>query len=180
MILFKGFSIWMTGLSGSGKTTTALALQRKLYEMGFSSYILDGDCVRSGLCEDLGFSDSDRLENIRRVSHVAKIMINFGLIVIVSTISPSSQHRKMAKIIIGDDYFLEVFVDTPLQVCIDRDPKGLYSKALQGEIKNFTGISSVYDRPSESDINIDGSKFGDINKSVDDIYMLISNRFLEG
>jgi len=146
--------IWFTGLSGSGKSTVADALEQKLHGAGRHTYLLDGDNVRHGLCRDLGFTDADRVENIRRVAEVAKLMADAGLIVIASFISPFSNERAMAREIADDVPFVEVFVNTPLAVCEARDPKGLYKKARAGELENFTGIDSIYEAPSHPDITL--------------------------
>lgn len=144
----KSCTIWLTGLSGSGKSTIANLVDQKLYELGYHSYILDGDNTRMGLNKDLGFSEEDRIENIRRVSEVCKLMNDSGLIVICSFISPFEKNREQAKEIIGDNFF-EVFVDASLETCETRDSKGLYKKARAGEIKDFTGISSPFEIPSK-------------------------------
>jgi len=146
--------IWFTGLSGSGKSTVADALEQKLHGAGRHTYLLDGDNVRHGLCRDLGFTDADRVENIRRVAEVAKLMADAGLIVIASFISPFSNERAMAREIADDVPFVEVFVNTPLAVCEARDPKGLYKKARAGELENFTGVDSIYEAPSHPDITL--------------------------
>ena len=145
----KSCTIWLTGLSGSGKSTIANHVDKKLYELGYHSYILDGDNTRMGLNKDLGFSEEDRIENIRRVSEVCKLMNDSGLIVICSFISPFEKNREQAKEIIGDNFF-EVFVDASLETCETRDSKGLYKKARAGEIKDFTGISSPFEIPTNS------------------------------
>lgn len=147
-------AIWLTGLSGAGKSTIANALELALLERGQHTYLLDGDNVRMGLCRDLGFSDADREENIRRVAEVARLFVDAGLIVITAFISPFQRDRALAREIIGADMFVEVFVDTPLSECERRDPKGLYVKARSGLIKNFTGIDSVYESPERPDIRI--------------------------
>lgn len=146
--------IWLTGLSGSGKSTIANALESRLHAEGYHTYILDGDNIRHGLNRDLSFTDADRVENIRRVAEVAKLMADAGLIVIVSFISPFQADRDMARALMEKDEFVEVFVDTPLQECMRRDPKGLYRRALMGEIKRFTGISSTYEAPAKPDIHL--------------------------
>lgn len=145
--------LWFTGLSGSGKSTIANAVDRKLFELGCHSYLLDGDNVRHGLNRDLGFDDGSRVENIRRITEVAKLFIDSGLIVSTAFISPFIADREQAKSIIGE-LFVEVFIDTPIEVCEKRDPKGLYAKARQGEIENFTGITSPYETPIAPDIHI--------------------------
>lgn len=139
--------IWLTGLSGSGKSTIAAAVERELFEAGHLVVLLDGDNVRTGLCEDLGFSLEDRKENIRRIAETAKLFAAAGAQVLCSFVSPTRAIRAMAREIIGPDDFLEVFVNTPLAVCEARDVKGLYAKARAGEIKNFTGIDSPYEAP---------------------------------
>ncbi|WP_338040605.1 sulfate adenylyltransferase subunit CysN [Nitratireductor luteus] len=146
--------LWFTGLSGSGKSTIANLLEKKLHVSGRHTYILDGDNVRHGLNRDLGFTEEDRVENIRRVSEVAKLMADAGLIVLVSFISPFRAERRMARDMMPDGEFVEVFVDTPFEECAKRDPKGLYARALKGEIKNFTGVDSPYEEPERADIHL--------------------------
>ncbi len=154
----KGQVIWMTGLSGSGKSTLANELEKKLYSQGKKTYILDGDNIRYGLNKDLGFTDKDRVENIRRVAEVAKLMCDAGLIVITAFISPFRLEREMARSLFEKSDFKEIFISTPLKVAEKRDPKGLYRKARQGKIPNFTGIDSVYEKPINPDLEIDTSK----------------------
>jgi bifunctional enzyme CysN/CysC len=151
-------TLWLTGLSGSGKSTIAYALEKRLTEMGRACFVLDGDNIRHGLNRDLGFSDEDRTENIRRVAEVAALMNDAGLVVITSFISPFLRDRAGAREIIGDDRFVEVFVDAPLEVCEQRDPKGLYRKARAGEIPEFTGVSSPYEPPEAPDVRVDTSR----------------------
>lgn len=146
--------IWITGLSGSGKSTLASGLEKALAEKGYFTQVLDGDNIRSGINNNLGFTEEDRTENIRRISEINKLFLNCGIITINAFISPTNDIRHMAREIIGKDNFIEVFVDAPVEVCIQRDPKGLYKKALSGEIKNFTGISSPFDRPDDADLTI--------------------------
>ena len=146
--------IWMTGLSGSGKSTIANAVEKKLLQMKRHTFILDGDNVRLGLNKDLGFTDTDRVENIRRVGQVAKLMTDAGLIVIVAFISPFQLERDMVRQMMNSNEFVEVFIDTPLSVAEERDVKGLYAKARSGELKNFTGIDSPYEIPKNPDIHI--------------------------
>ena len=150
--------VWLTGLSGSGKTSTANALENKLHALGYKTYTLDGDNVRHGLNNDLGFTDADRVENIRRVAEVAKLMVDAGLIVITAFISPFISERKYARQILADNEFIEVFVDAPIEVCEARDPKGLYKKARSGQLKNFTGIDSEYQKPQSPEIVLESSK----------------------
>jgi bifunctional enzyme CysN/CysC len=151
----KARCLWFTGLSGSGKSTVANLVERKLHSMGRHTYILDGDNVRHGLNRDLGFTEADRVENIRRVAEVSKLMVEAGLIVLVSFISPYRSERQLARSLFEEGEFLEVFVDTPIEVCEQRDPKGLYAKARRGEILNFTGIDSDYERPENAELVLD-------------------------
>ncbi|KKB61667.1 adenylylsulfate kinase [Robbsia andropogonis] len=148
-------TVWLTGLPASGKSTIAYALERELVMLGHACYVLDGDNVRHRLNRDLGFSDDDRNENIRRVSEVAALMNDAGLIVITSLISPRLADREMARVIIGEDRFVEVYVSTSLDVCESRDPKGLYAKARSGKIPAFTGVSAPYEAPLAADIVLD-------------------------
>ncbi|MGF9659885.1 adenylyl-sulfate kinase [Pantoea agglomerans] len=154
----QGVVLWFTGLSGSGKSTVAGALEQALHRIGVSTYLLDGDNVRHGLCRDLGFSDYDRKENIRRVGEVAKLMVDAGLVVLTAFISPHRAERQMVRDLLEPGQFIEVFVDTPLAVCEARDPKGLYRKARAGELRNFTGIDSVYEAPDSPEIQLDGEQ----------------------
>jgi adenylylsulfate kinase len=151
----KAVLLWYTGLSGSGKSTVANAVEQKLLERGCHSYLLDGDNVRHGLNNDLGFTDEDRIENIRRISEVAKLFVDAGLLVSTAFISPFQKDRDQARALLKDAMFLEVFIDTPLAVCESRDPKGLYKKARAGEIANFTGISSAYESPKNAEIHVE-------------------------
>ncbi|GAL12832.1 adenylylsulfate kinase [Vibrio astriarenae] len=146
--------LWFTGLSGSGKSTIANAVESKLLALGKHSYLLDGDNVRHGLNKDLGFTDTDRVENIRRIGEVAKLFVDSGAIVLTAFISPFISDRKQARDLVEYGQFLEVFVDTPIEVCEARDPKGLYKKARAGEIKNFTGIDSTYEVPMLPEIHL--------------------------
>ncbi|ELY4509201.1 adenylyl-sulfate kinase [Cronobacter dublinensis] len=154
----RGAVLWFTGLSGSGKSTVAGALEEALHQLGVSTYLLDGDNVRHGLCSDLGFSDDDRKENIRRVGEVAKLMVDAGLVVLTAFISPHRAERQMVREQLGAGRFIEVFVDTPLEVCEARDPKGLYKKARAGELRNFTGIDAAYEAPQTPEIHLDGQQ----------------------
>lgn len=150
----KARTIWFTGLSGSGKSTLADALEKYLAAMGKHTILLDGDNIRMGLNRDLGFSEQDRIENIRRIAEVAKLMNDAGLLVLTSFISPFRRDRRRAREIIGDD-FIEVYVSTPLEECMRRDVKGLYASARSGKIKNFTGISSPYEEPENPEVIVD-------------------------
>jgi adenylylsulfate kinase len=150
--------IWFTGLSGSGKTTVSCALEKELFKQGYFVQVLDGDNIRTGINNNLGFSSEDRIENIRRIAEVSKLIMNCGVIVLCAFISPTDIIRNMAKEIIGEDDFIEVFVDTPLEVCEQRDVKGLYAKARKGIIKDFTGISSPFEKPKDANVVIDTSK----------------------
>lgn len=154
----RGMMLWFTGLSGSGKSTVAIALERELHSRGLLCRILDGDNIRSGINNNLGFSAEDRVENIRRIAEVGRLFVDTGIITIAAFISPNNQLREMAAKIIGKDDFVEVFVSTPLEECEKRDVKGLYAKARRGEIKNFTGISAPFEAPEHPDITLDTSK----------------------
>jgi bifunctional enzyme CysN/CysC len=150
--------IWFTGLSGAGKSTIANLLEKRLHALGRHTYLLDGDNVRQGLNKDLGFTEADRVENIRRVSEVARLMADAGLIVLVSFISPFRAERRTARGLMGEGEFYEVFVDVPLEVAETRDPKGLYKKARRGELKNFTGVDSPYELPEAPEVKIDTTR----------------------
>jgi adenylylsulfate kinase len=150
----KSVVLWYTGLSGSGKSTIANAVDKKLFELNIHSYVLDGDNVRHGLNGDLTFSDKDRVENIRRIGEVTKLFCDAGVIVSTAFISPFRVDRKMARDLFSEGEFIEVFIDTPIEICEQRDPKGLYKKARAGTIKNFTGIDSNYEEPTAPEIHI--------------------------
>ncbi|WP_321879290.1 adenylyl-sulfate kinase [Paraburkholderia bannensis] len=148
----KGLVVWLTGMSGAGKSTIAQALVLRMQTFGIRSTVLDGDVLRTGLNSDLGFSDADRTENLRRVAHVAALFCQTGFVAVTATISPDSAHRENARRIVGEDSFIEVFVDTPLEICEMRDPKGLYKRARRGEVRQFTGLSSPYSPPVAPDV----------------------------
>jgi len=160
--------VWLTGLSGSGKSTLANALDKEFTQMGMHTYILDGDNIRNGLCSDLKFDDKDRHENIRRVAEVSRLMFDAGLIVICAFISPFQRDRNFARSLFAEGSFIEVFVDTPMDVIIKRDPKGHYQNAQKGLIENFTGIDSSYERPEDPELIIDTEKLS-VNESIDQI-----------
>jgi len=149
--------LWFTGLSGSGKSTIANAVESKLNKLEKHTYLLDGDNVRLGLNKGLGFSDEDRVENIRRIGEVAKLFVDSGTIVLTAFISPFQKDRDLVRDLVEDTEFIEVFIDTPLEICESRDPKGLYKKARNGEIPNFTGISSPYEAPTNAEIHINNN-----------------------
>lgn len=161
-----GVMLWFTGLSGSGKSTVAIALERELHQRGLLCRILDGDNIRSGINNNLGFSPEDRVENIRRIAEVGKLFVDTGIITIAAFISPNNQLRNMASEIIGKENFIEVYISTPLEECERRDVKGLYAKARRGEIKEFTGISAPFEAPENPDIELDTSKLS-LKESVD-------------
>ena len=167
--------IWFTGLSGSGKSTIANILEQKLHTMNKRTYLLDGDNVRHGLNKDLGFTDTDRVENIRRVAEVSKLMLDAGLITLVSFISPFRSERKMARDLLEEGEFFEVFVSTPLEECEKRDPKGLYKKARSGELKNFTGIDSTYEIPENADLVLD-TKTNNAEELADQIISFLESK----
>ena len=168
----KAKVLWLTGLSGSGKSTIAQALERRLHNNGFFAQALDGDNIRSGINNNLGFTVEDRTENIRRISEVAKLYLNSGVITICSFISPTIKIRDYAKSIVGEDDFIEIFINTSLQICEERDVKGLYKKARKGEIKNFTGIDSPYEVPVNADLVVKTTQ-QTVEESVEEIYLHI-------
>ena len=171
----RGLALWLTGLSGSGKSTIANALHKKLFDAGMCSTVLDGDNTRIGINKDLGFSDEDRIENIRRVAEITKLFVQTGHIVITAFISPFEKNRIQAKEIISENDFLEVFVDSSIETCEKRDVKGLYKKARAGEIKDFTGISSPYEKPNNSDIYINTNTLS-ISESVELLFEQINSK----
>lgn len=146
--------VWFTGLSGSGKSTLAVQLEAQLYALGFKTYLLDGDNVRAGLNKDLTFTDAGRVENIRRIGEVSKLLLDAGVVVLSAFISPFQADRSQVRDIVGAANYIEVFVDAPIEVCEQRDVKGLYKKARAGEVKNFTGIDSPYERPEKADVTV--------------------------
>jgi bifunctional enzyme CysN/CysC len=155
--------LWFTGLSGAGKSTIADQLEKKLHALGKHTFVLDGDNVRHGLNRDLGFTEADRVENIRRVAEVAKLFVEAGLITLVSFISPFRAEREMARALVGPGEFLEIFVSTPLETCEQRDPKGLYKKARRGELRNFTGLDSPYEAPTSPELVLDALNEGSVD-----------------
>lgn len=164
----NGIVIWLTGLSGSGKSTIAIGLEQKLFNEGFLTQVLDGDNIRAGINSNLGFSDDDRIENIRRIAEVSKLFLNCGIVCINCFVSPTIAMRKQAREIIGDG-FIEVFINTPIEICEQRDVKGLYKKARAGEIKDFTGISSPFEAPQTAEIEIK-TENKSITESVEELY----------
>lgn len=160
--------LWFTGLSGSGKSTLANALEQQLHQQGVRTYVLDGDNVRQGLNKDLGFDESDRIENIRRIAEVSNLMMDAGLIVLTAFISPFRNEREMARTLIGADRFFEIYLNAPLSVCEERDPKGLYAKARQGKIPNMTGITSPYEPPESPWITLNSGE-----QSLEDEVLMI-------
>jgi len=172
----KGAVIWFTGLSGAGKSTIAHTLEETLHQMGCRTYVFDGDNVRHGLCADLGFSESDRSENIRRIAEMCNLFIDAGVIALTAFISPLHKDRERVRKLMGDD-FLEVYCRCPVEVCEQRDVKGLYKKARAGEIRDFTGISAPYDEPQHPDLVIDTDKQS-LEESVGKVLRLLSDRGL--
>lgn len=153
----RGLMIWFTGLSGSGKSTVAIALERELHRQGFLCRILDGDNIRTGINNNLGFSAADRVENIRRIAEVGKLFVDTGIITLAAFISPSNEMRQMAASIIGEQDFVEVYINTPIETCEARDVKGLYAKARRGEIRDFTGVSAPFEAPEHPALSLDTS-----------------------
>ena len=170
--------IWFTGLSGSGKSTLAIALERELQNRGLLCRILDGDNIRSGINNNLGFTAEDRVENIRRIAEIGKLFVDTGVITIAAFISPNNELREMASNIIGKENFVEVYISTPIDECEKRDVKGLYAKARRGEIKNFTGISAPFEAPQDAALSIDTSKHN-VKESVDMLLDLILPKVTE-
>lgn len=168
----RGIMIWFTGLSGSGKSTIAIALERELQKRGLLCRILDGDNIRSGINNNLGFSAEDRIENIRRIAEIGKLFVDTGIITIAAFISPNNAIREMAANIIGKEDFMEVYISTPIEECERRDVKGLYAKARRGEIKDFTGVSSPFEAPQHPDLSLDTSVLS-VEESVNLLLNLI-------
>lgn len=167
--------LWFTGLSGSGKSTIAGALEQKLFELGHHTYLLDGDNVRHGLNKDLGFSDSDRVENIRRIGELSKLFADAGLTVLSAFISPFRSDRQLVRDLMPEGEFVEIFMNTPIEVCESRDPKGLYQKARRGEIKNFTGIDSDYEAPEQPEILINTAEC-DVDECAEKVIRYLRER----
>tara|TARA_Y100001935_G_scaffold1636_1_gene1488 strand:+ start:23337 stop:23933 length:597 start_codon:yes stop_codon:yes gene_type:complete len=170
----KPFLLWFTGLSASGKSSIANVVEQKLFKMNFNTYLLDGDNVRHGLNSDLGFDEKSRVENIRRIGEVSKLFLDAGIITLTAFISPFKSDRSLVRKLFGEREFLEVFIDSSLEICESRDPKGMYAKARKGEIKNFTGISSPYEKPENPEIHIINN-----NISLEAAADLIINYLLE-
>lgn len=172
--------IWFTGLSGSGKSTLAVQLEAQLHGLGYKTYLLDGDNIRAGLNKDLSFTDEGRVENIRRIGEVSKLLLDAGVIVLSAFISPFQADRDHVKEIVGADNYVEIFVDAPLEICEQRDVKGLYKKARTGEVKNFTGIDSPYEAPTHPDVVIQTSALSideSVGKLMEFVLPKVSSRF---
>ncbi len=170
--------IWFTGLSASGKSSIANAVEQQLFQRGHMTYLLDGDNLRHGLSQDLGFREEDRIENIRRIGEVSKLFLDAGIIVLCAFISPFRADRQIARNLVNNDDFIEVFVDTPLEVCEQRDPKGLYKKARSGNITNFTGIDSPYEIPKNPEVRVCGYDQSVIDSSLAVIQFLEDNNYI--
>jgi len=174
----RGTMLWFTGLSGSGKSTVAIALERELQRRGLLCRILDGDNIRTGINSNLGFTADDRRENIRRIAEVAKLFVDTGIITIAAFISPTEELRRLARGIIGEEDFKEIYISTPLEVCEQRDVKGLYARARRGEIQNFTGISAPFEAPAKPALSLDTSKLS-LEECVEKIAALIENNNIQ-
>ncbi|MCH8034830.1 MAG: adenylyl-sulfate kinase [Bacteroidetes bacterium] len=175
----KSVCIWFTGLSGSGKSTIARKLEEKLFERGVKIYVLDGDNVRHGLNNNLGFSPEDRTENIRRIGEVSKLFVDAGLVVMTAFISPYKEDRNNVRNLLDDGEFIEVFVDATIETCEERDPKGLYKKAKAGEIKEFTGISSPYEKPEKPELVLNTTEETDVSHNAEKVLKFLEeNKFL--
>ena len=171
----RGIMIWFTGLSGSGKSTVAMGVERELHAQGILCRILDGDNVRAGINNNLGFSAEDRIENIRRIAEIGKLFVQTGVVTLACFVSPTNDIRQMAREIVGEEDFLEVYISTPIEECERRDVKGLYARARKGDVKNFTGISAPFEAPVSADIDIDTSKIP-LEESVKTLTELIIKR----
>jgi adenylylsulfate kinase len=175
MLNQRALLVWFTGLSGSGKSTLAVQLEAQLHERGYKTYLLDGDNIRAGINKDLTFSDEGRVENIRRIGEVSKLMMDAGIVVLSAFISPFRSDRQQVKNIVGAETFVEVFVDAPLEICEQRDVKGLYKKARAGEVRNFTGIDSPYEAPESPDIHIRTDELS-VDQSIEKLLTFIAPR----
>jgi len=171
-----GLMVWFTGLSGSGKSTIAMGVERELHKRGILCRILDGDNIRAGINSNLGFSAEDRMENIRRIAEIGKLFVQTGIVTLACFVSPTNDLRMLARNIIGEEDFKEVFVSTPLEECERRDVKGLYARARMGEVKNFTGISAPFEIPENPALEIDTSRLA-LEESVNSVVMMILNSF---
>ncbi len=174
----KPFVLWFTGLSASGKSTLANIVEQKLFKMNYKTYLLDGDNIRHGLNSDLGFSEESRVENIRRIGEVSKLFLDAGIITLTAFISPFKSDRQLVRKLFNKGQFLEVFIDSSLEVCEERDPKGMYAKARSGEIKNFTGISSPYEPPENPEIHVINNSITLDEASEKIISYLVENNFI--
>ena len=174
-MLSSGFILWFTGLSGAGKSTIANLVEQRLLAAGHHTTLLDGDNVRHGLNRDLGFTEADRVENIRRVGEVAKLMVESGLIVLCSFISPYRAERDMVRALVSEGEFIEIYVDTPIEDCMERDPKGLYAKAKAGRLKNFTGVDAPYEAPGAPEVHLMTRQHGP-DKLAEDVVATLRNR----
>jgi len=172
----NSFLIFFTGLSGSGKSTLCNALEQRLHQKGIKTYVLDGDNIRLGINKNLGFSPEDRTENIRRIGEISNLFIDAGVVVLAAFVAPYKKDRENIRSLVGAEHFIEVFVNTPLEVCEARDVKGLYAKARKGEIKNMTGISAPYEAPETPQVEIDGETT--IENGVDEIYNSIQHKLV--
>ena len=173
------FILWFTGLSASGKSTLANIVEQKLFQMNYKTYLLDGDNVRHGLNKDLGFNEESRVENIRRIGEVAKLFLDSGIIVLTAFISPFNSDRELARSLVRKEQFIEIFIDSSLEVCEKRDPKGMYAKARNGEISNFTGISSPYESPENPEIHVINNTITLDNASNQIINYLIEKKYIK-
>ncbi len=171
----RGMMVWFTGLSGSGKSTIALAVERELHRRGILCRILDGDNIRCGINAGLGFSAEDRKENIRRIAEVGKLFVETGIVTLAAFVSPTNEYRQMARDIIGSEDFIEIYVSTPLEVCERRDVKGLYARARRGEVKDFTGISAPFEIPEHPAMSVDTSR-QPLEESVKQVINMIANK----